>query len=759
MRTSLAAPLAATALAALAIGAPAAMAGTSGAACSTSGMSYGSATDAVNFSWSLGTTLLQNGTARVQVMPVGGSTFTTLSTATVRTSGARATTASVATPSYLSAGQYVWRVQVTEWDGTTFSCNGPSFDVTRLPAPSLSFTGWGITADGWRIPTSGQSVNVFPAAGDTALATPMVRFQYVGGSWSTYRTAPAAIPSSDIVAIRAYRRAPNFMSGTTATVTVRKDTLAPDTPRPAARSVEVGPSGAGVGFAPSADSGSGTGYYESLVVNPDGEWGGWTTVSGFTARAQAGTEGGALLLRACDRVGNCSVPAEIALTEAEQAVPAPRRPGAPVGVPGLDGEVPADDGEGADGATGARRSARGAASARTTGVPRISALVPGSPRGGAARVSVELNRPAEVTFAIGGATIARAWLGTGRTEVRLPAQPRAQRALVTARPHAGAAAGEAVSATVSLPAGGRKASMAVGTTRMRAGATAVLYDMDDAVREVVQPLDGAAGLTHARGALRQEPSTSGLFAANDDDARMGKVTEEDLRGLTAQEIADVLREEIAASDSHLVAFDEVTSYEADPRSPLVRNGRIPAPDPTSPGAQLAQALISLDTPSPYGGTWASRVHVYIAPAVTSAMAAGRGPDRNLGRDGKARFRTYRTVMTGLARAGAVWIEAYHGRTSPLTSLTVTEWRTAPAAFTAEYRRAGGDPSKLHLLITGADAYPAGALPPSCITPMQCQWSLAGSTAAGRAMLANGVGAYRLGAHARAWLAEWQQRMP
>jgi hypothetical protein len=190
----------------------------------------------------------------------------------------------------------------------------------------------------------------------------------------------------------------------------------------------------------------------------------------------------------------------------------------------------------------------------------------------------------------------------------------------------------------------------------------------------------------------------------------------------------------------------------------VKGGRIPPPDPSSPGAQLAKALIALDIPSPYGGTWASRVHVYIAPAVTSAMAAGRGPDRNLGRDGKARFRTYRTVMTGLARAGAVWIEAYHGRTSPLTSFTVAEWRAAPAAFTAEYRRAGGDPSRLHFLMTGVEAFPAGRLPTACTTPQQCQWSLAESTPAGRAILANGVGAYRLGSQARPWLAEWQGRV-
>jgi len=752
VRTSLTAPLAAAALAAAAIAAPAAMAGTTGASCSTSGYSYGASTDAMSFNWSLGTTLLQNGTARVQAMPVGGSTFTTLSSVTVRTSGARTTTASVATPTYLSAGQYVWRVQVTEWDGTTFACNGPSFDVTRLPSPSLSLSGWGITSDGWRLLASGQTVSVVPAAGDTATATGLVRFQSATGTWTTYRSSPAAIPSTDVVAIQAYRRSSTFMSGNAVTMSIRKDTWAPDAPRPAATTVQVGPSGADVAFAPAADTGSGTAAYQALIVSDDGDWGPWEPVTGLTARAAAGTAGGAMMLRACDRVGNCSAPSEIALVAADPGSPA--RPGAP-GLPSFDGDAPADDVE----ADAPGTSRRAASTARTAGAPRISALVPGSPRGGAGRVTVELNRPAEVTFSLGSTTITRAWLGAGRTVVRLPAQARAQRATITARPQAGAQAGEAVTATVSLPRGARRGSMAVGTTRMRPGATAVLYDMDDAVREVVQPLDGAAGLTQARGALRQEPSTSGLFSPNDDAALVGKVTEEDLRGLAADEIAAVLRDEIEAASSHLVAFDELTPYEADPRGPVVKNGRIPAPDPSSPGAQLAQALISLDTPSPYGGTWASRVHVYIAPAVTSAIAAGRGPDRNLGRDGKARFRTYRTVMTGLARAGAVWIEAYHGRTSPLTSLTVTEWRTAPAAFTAEYQRAGGDPSKLHLLLTGPNAYPAGVLPPSCVTPMQCQWALAESTPAGRAMLSNGVGAYRLGSHARSWLAEWQHRMP
>ncbi|MGB0731043.1 MAG: hypothetical protein ACPGRF_02575, partial [Miltoncostaeaceae bacterium] len=58
----------------------------------------------------------------------------------------------------------------------------------------------------------------------------------------------------------------------------------------------------------------------------------------------------------------------------------------------------------------------------------------------------------------------------------------------------------------------------------------------------------------------------------------------------------------------------------------------------------------------------------------------------------------------------------------------------PAAFRAEYRRAGGDPSRLHFLLTGTDRYPRGRLPAGWVTPQACQWELAESTSAGRAIL-------------------------
>ncbi len=728
-----------------ATGAQVAVAGTSGASCTAHSVSF-QASDVGRFTWTLPVSLRYAASAKVQVRPSGTSgEFLSLSNVAVSSAGTRTQQASVGSPR-LDAGSWDWRMFLTEWDGTLITCDGPAFTITRLPRPDIALAGSGITADGWRALGSGQSAGVVPAPDDSAAgARSFVRFRYASGSWTRWRSAPESIPTSDIVAIEAYRRTADGLLGDVRAMTVRRDSWAPSVPVPSSDAIEVRESGGSVSFAPSTDWLSGVAGYEARVVSADGKESSWKTVAGRTAEVAGSAVGGTLQLRACDRVGNCSATAEVEVRRAAGAVdppapsPSPSRPAArpPTSNPAA--------------VSRARRAA--------AGTPRITAMVAGRPRGGAGRVTVELSRPAEVTFEFRGAVIARAWLGGGRTQVRLPAQARARRGALVARPSAGSATGEAASATITLPRARRKAESGRRTTAFRAGATGVLYDLDAAVREVVDPLDGAPGFTHARGALRQEPSTSGLFAADDDRAQMGKVTEEDLRGLPPEQIAGVLREAIEESDSHLVAFDELTPYESDPKGPVVKRGRIPAPDPDSPGAHLAQAMAILDTASPYGGTWASRVHIYVAPAVTSAIAAGRGPDRNWGRDGKARFRTYRTVMTGLARAGAVWIEAYHGKTVPLQSFTVEEWRRAPAAFTAEYRRAGGDPSRLRFLITGTDAYPRGGpLPPACTTPMACQWALAEGTAAGRSMLANGVGGYRLGAHARPWLAEWQARV-
>ena len=54
---------------------------------------------------------------------------------------------------------------------------------------------------------------------------------------------------------------------------------------------------------------------------------------------------------------------------------------------------------------------------------------------------------------------------------------------------------------------------------------------------------------------------------------------------------------------------------------------------------------------PAGGTYAERVHLYIAPAFSTSIALGRGVHHHLGNDGKPHRATWRGVMPALARAG------------------------------------------------------------------------------------------------------------
>ena len=119
---------------------------------------------------------------------------------------------------------------------------------------------------------------------------------------------------------------------------------------------------------------------------------------------------------------------------------------------------------------------------------------------------------------------------------------------------------------------------------------------------------------------------------------------------------------------------------------------LPALDPAKPGAKLSAAMDLLAArPYPGGGTYAERVHLYIAPAFSTSIAAGRGPHRHLGNDGKPHRATWRGVMPAVAKAGGVWIEMYH-HDGTLTSMTAKEWRTVPQGFASYAARFGAQAS-------------------------------------------------------------------
>ncbi|MFZ4755139.1 MAG: hypothetical protein ACOYL4_03930 [Miltoncostaeaceae bacterium] len=715
-------------------------AGAVGTACTTGAVSL-SSPDRASFQWTLPGTWASNGSARILARPYGSSAvWSQLATVSgVRTAGTRTTATTI--PG-LTTGSWSWRVELTPPTGAVDWCDAATpIVITRAAAPTIALSGTRITADGWRAIVGGQTVSVARAAGDGAAGTSYVRFQSPNGIWGTEAQAPVAIPTSNVSSVQAYRRSSSGLTGATTTMSLLSDVDPPAAPSVSSKSITVDASGGAVALGASYDQGSGTTTYEWSLLSKGGTQTGWASATGMRVAVAATDAGGTLYLRACDRVGNCSDPVGVAI-EAHSATPgAPSNPTSPTP------------------RTPAPRVVESTP-------PRITALTVLAPAGGAGRVAVTLSRPAEVTFTVTnrGAAVSSVavWLGAGQTLVRIPGGPRAVAgATLTAHPVAGAASGETTTATLSLPAVTltRAAETARVTTRMRSHATAMLYDMDTAVRDIVRPSDGAAGLSGAQGARRQEPSSSALFGVADEQWMVGKVTIDELMDLSPGEMADVIRTAIDDAPSHVVGLDEIIPAAADPAAPMVVGGRVPVADASALSSRLAAAFAALDEPSPYGGTWASRVNVYLAPAMSTAIAAGSGSNHNLGRDGKPHFRTYRTVMAGLARVGGVWMEMYHGTAEGVTSpFSVREWTRAPSSMTAEYRRAGGDPTHLHLLITGSAAYPAGRLPSGCVTPQRCAWQMAESTPSGRAMVANGVGAYRLGAAARPFLAEWQARL-
>ena len=290
----------------------------------------------------------------------------------------------------------------------------------------------------------------------------------------------------------------------------------------------------------------------------------------------------------------------------------------------------------------------------------------------------------------------------------------------------------------------------------------LVYDTDAGVHALVNPASGP-GLTPGRGALRQEPGPGGMLTGGDPTRfAVAKVSGADLEHMSPRAMASLLRARIRRGEhgaqAHLVTVDELGAPYADARPRrVVRGARLPRVSPRWPGSRFTQAMRLLDRPSPYGGTWASRVHVYLAPAVHSAIGAGRGTHRNLGRDGKPHFQSWRGLMPGLALAGGVHLQMYHGAGANRFAFTATEWRTVPSAFVGLLGRYGGSASRVHFLFSDVGA-PAGA-PASCGAPVACEWTLAEATPAGKTVLANGPGVYRIGAEADAWLVEYNKRFP
>jgi hypothetical protein len=144
--------------------------------------------------------------------------------------------------------------------------------------------------------------------------------------------------------------------------------------------------------------------------------------------------------------------------------------------------------------------------------------------------------------------------------------------------------------------------------------------------------------------------------------------------------------------------------------------------PNSPGGRCSSAMkILASQHSPWGGTWATRFAVYVAPGIITSIALGRGPNHNL----------------GPAEPG--------------------DSNAAPGSFLALFAEYRGNPPAVHFVFT-ATTRPANA-PRGWGNAMATSARLVRSTSAGRTILSNGPDEYRSGSQATRWLWEFNRQFP
>lgn len=319
----------------------------------------------------------------------------------------------------------------------------------------------------------------------------------------------------------------------------------------------------------------------------------------------------------------------------------------------------------------------------------------------------------------------------------------------------------------------------------------VLYGTPETNRKIIRPGTPAALPVDGRLYI-QEPNWGHLFAGDADRPfRLARVTDDELLAArTAPRMVQILRAAIDRSDcfyapahfgcrSHLVFVDEIDHRFAErapnlntaawrgrtrrsqPKRPFPNH--VPRPRVGQPGYELGQAMQTLaGIPYPGGGTYAGRVHLYLAPGVVTSIGVGRGKYHNLGRDGRPHLRSYEGIRPAIRHSGGLWLEMYHFDRATRTRypFNTHEWAVYPWRVSLHATAPGArapDPAvtaKIHFMMTRGRPKAKGGAPAACrgAAPSQgCQFALAG---AGRnaPFLANGVGQYRMEGDEAQWRA-------
>jgi hypothetical protein len=190
-----------------------------------------------------------------------------------------------------------------------------------------------------------------------------------------------------------------------------------------------------------------------------------------------------------------------------------------------------------------------------------------------------------------------------------------------------------------------------------------------------------------------------------------------LEGKDADEIVSLLTQQITRRNYDGVVFiDELRPTYRDAGADALRDAlRTMAGRPSTTGEQ----------------NLARQVHIYV-PAPELSVAE---PDRWAG------------AWDAMALAGGVWLEAYRKRPGNRLVWRPEEWLTYGRTFPAELARRGGDPARVHFLMTSPEQ--AATTTPIFGEPVtqaeQWRWARSGGACA---TLANGPGTWRVAAETR-----------
>jgi hypothetical protein len=249
----------------------------------------------------------------------------------------------------------------------------------------------------------------------------------------------------------------------------------------------------------------------------------------------------------------------------------------------------------------------------------------------------------------------------------------------------------------------------------------VLYDRVGAINAMTGPSPDATHLAGvADGVYQQLPATPAAYLdpqhrANKVSSGAGSAATPTIIGLSAADMASVFRSQIDASPSHITFLDEIGTALRSTGSSL------------TDAQNFAQAITTLAG------------EAYTRPA-TECQTGDCATDRARRIQAYVRFpqsfftfpQNWTDAWSAMPELGGVWLEAYSGSGLPQTPWGQEQWLAWARRFKREFLARGGDPARLHVLLT-AD--------PALDTQHQ-QWGWA-RTGGSCGPLADGPGGYRL----------------